>query len=269
MREEGAILVAEMHTVDTLIDEHLRGLSRALVQNRNEDVYAHHRELYLIGQAVIPYISDQLLSYSWRAVKYREQLSLLSGLLSLAHDIDEDSAHEISARIEKKGCEPSVQSIMRSILSFSLDNFVHFSICGVAVYCSKELDRDCQTIVNKLGRWLPAVTEGDLGRIDRIYVVPSCGSHARGTYKPILCAIAIGWDVPSNPLLRWFCLLRVEHTLYHEIGHHVFRHELGQDPDQEEQADDYAGNLVRRNHPLLRGSVRVVAKLVRRQPSAL
>lgn len=256
----------ESDALDTSIEGHLRGLSRALVQDRHADVQARHRELYLIGEAVIPRVSEQLLAYSWKKVKFDEQLILLSGLLSLAHDIDEDAARDISERIEAKGCSPSVRSIMRAILSFSMDNFYSFSVDGIPVYSSKELSESYRTIERKMKRWLIAVPEEDRGRIDRIYVVPSCGTDTRGTYTPILCKIAVLWDVPSNPFLRWFGLLKVEFTLYHEIGHHVHRHEgLGQDLDQEDEANDYARRLSRKRHPVLRAVMPAIAKLLGRQ----
>ena len=45
---------------------------------------------------------------------------------------------------------------------------------------------------------------------------------------------------------------------YHEIGHHVHRHTFGQDPDQEREADQYAANILKKSHPLLRIIVRAV-----------
>jgi hypothetical protein len=248
------------------IEEHLRGLSRALVQKRVKDVYTHHRELYLIGEEVIPRISRQLLAYRWKTVKYKEQLALLAGLLSLALDIDEDGTREIAEKIEAKGCSHAVRSIMRSILSFSLENFVLLRIRGVTIYRARELDEAAEEIENNLTEWLSAVPEGDLDKIDRIYVVPPSSSLWRGSYAPILCKIAIDWDVPPGrfPQLRY--LLRVEHTLYHEIGHHILGHnKLGQDPDQEEEADDYASDLIRENHPFLQAVEAVFKRLSGRQ----
>jgi len=253
--------------VDTSIAKHLRGLSRALAQNRTNDVYTHHRDLYLIGKEVIPHVSDQLLAYSWRTVKFGEQLRLLSGLLSLAHDIDEVAARRIAERIEEKGCSHAVRGIVHSIFSFSLDHFDLFSVEGVSIYRSKELAGVAQTIKSRVTKWLRTVPDRDLDGVDRIYVVPSCGSHARGAYTPVLCTIAIQWDAPANPFSRWFWLLRVEYTLYHEIGHHVRRHnKLGQDPDQEDEADDYAKKLIKKNHPFFR---RVAKVLVRGKGSTL
>lgn len=248
--------------METIINSHLRRLSRALVQHQNEDIYASHRELYLIGEAVIPHVSERLLANSWRKVKFKEQLSLLSGLLGLVHDIDEEAAREIAKRIEREGCDSVVQGIMRSIFSFSLANFERFVAEGVTVHRSKELVEP-RTIERKFTEWLAAVPESDRERIDRIYVVPSCGSDARGTYTPILCKIAVEWDVSSNPFLHWFQFLRVERTLYHEIGHHVHGHRLGQDLDQEEEADDYARALVRRNHPYLWSVVKLVKSIAK------
>jgi hypothetical protein len=51
--------------------------------------------------------------------------------------------------------------------------------------------------------------------------------------------------------MSWMKNIRTEIVLYHEIGHHVHRHTFGEDPDQEREADKYAGRIFANIHPLL------------------
>jgi Zn-dependent protease with chaperone function len=65
--------------------------------------------------------------------------------------------------------------------------------------------------------------------------------------------INLVWDNPSS---RWspMSLLNnfvIESVLYHEIGHHVRRHTLGQDPKQEKEADKYSARIMANSHHLL------------------
>lgn len=77
---------------------------------------------------------------------------------------------------------------------------------------------------------------------------------------PILCKIVVEWDMPFsrfNPVSLLFLFL-IKKTFYHEIGHHAHRHTFGQDPDQEKEADRYAGRLLFKSHPLVMGALKYI-----------
>jgi hypothetical protein len=79
------------------------------------------------------------------------------------------------------------------------------------------------------------------------------GRDKAGSYMPILFTIDLVW---CNPFSRhdpfsWILLQKIERTLYHEIGHHVHRHSIGQIPEQEQEADAYARRLMKIGHPVL------------------
>jgi len=119
-------------------------------------------------------------------------------------------------------------------------------------------------IQTQLENWLYCVPEDDLADISRLYIVrkEDIGKWV-GTYTPVLFKIAVVWDNPyrCNSLrFRLFSLL-TEHTLYHEIGHHVFRHGFGIDADQEREADAYASGIMRENHPLIGHMAKFLGKL--------
>jgi hypothetical protein len=241
------------------IDRHLRALSLGLVQNSGEQIYRAHRELYNLGQNVLPVLEEQILSQSWSEIRHGSQLNLLSGLLSLINDIDEGRAKEVGENIRKAGCSSIVDRRIASITAFTLNEFNNYEIRGLRIFQSKDLVESTR-IKSKLEKWLAMVPKKDIDQIERIYIIPKSNEDYCGTYMPILCSIMVEWDLPVsyyNPL-AWIYFLQIEKTLYHEIGHHFHRHTFGQDAEQEKEADRYAVQLLRQSHPILRGVVRTI-----------
>lgn len=234
------------------VDKTLNNLLRGLAHGSGETIYQNHRDLFEIGVPALAAIESQLMSYEWDGKKVGIEISILTGLLGLVHDIDEKRASEVGAEIRKKGCSKIVDGRIDSILRFTLDEFETFQIRDVEIYQSKKLN-DTKRIRTKMVNWLSMIPESDLEQIERLYLIPEQNLDYRGTYMPILCSIMVEWDITTswfNPL-SYFFLLRIEKTLYHEIGHHVHRHSFGQDPEQEKEADQYAGKILAKNHPIL------------------
>ena len=243
------------------IDKTLNSLLRGLAHNSGETIYQSHRDLFEIGETALPAIEKQLMSYKWNGNKIGVEISILTGLLGLIHDIDEKIANEVGAKIRDNGCSKIVDGRIDSILKFTLDEFNSFRIRNVDIYQSKELS-DSKRIKRKMTKWLSSVPEKNLEEIERMYLIPEQNVDYRGTYMPILCSIMVEWDITTsrfNPL-SYFFLLKIENTLYHEIGHHVHRHPLsqGEDPEMEKEADQYAVKILVKNHPILKRIVRAV-----------
>lgn len=235
------------------VTKSLRTLTRGLAQGSNDEIYKSHRELFMLGEAVIPPVEEQILSQPWDDIKYGEQLNILSGLLSLINDIDEGRARKIGKIIRNRGCSAIVDSRIRSITEFTLNEFESCAILGVNIYISKKLGGQ-NRIKKKMTQWLSMIPPNDIKEVERIYIIPETNEDHRGTYMPILCSIMVEWIIPVsfyNPLSSIF-LIRIEKTLYHELGHHVHRHTFGQDPDQEREANEYAAKILQRSHPSLK-----------------
>jgi hypothetical protein len=235
----------------------LKAFKHVLANDSHHATYKIYRELYQLGESVIPAIEDKLMAYTWDDIKYEMQLKILSGFLSLANDLNEERAREIGEKIREKGCSEGVNASIKSVLNFSLDEFKIYPINGVTIYQSKSLSDETR-IKKKMTTWLSIVPKEDIKEIERLYLIPIDQKHS-GTYMPILCNIMVVWDVSSyyNPL-SYFRLLWIENTLYHEIGHHVHRHTFGQDPEQEKEADRYAADILKKNHPNLRMIVKTL-----------
>lgn len=241
------------------VDKTLNNLLRGLAHGSGETIYQNHRDLFEAGNSALPAIEKQLMSYQWNETKVGIEITMLTGLLGLIHDIDEKRANEVGAEIREKGCSKIVDGRIDSILKFTLDEFEIFKIRNIDIYLSKKLS-DTKRRRVKMAKWLSTVPEGDLNQIERLYLIPEQNADYRGTYMPILCSIMVEWDNTTswfNPL-SYFFLLKIEKTLYHEIGHHVHRHSFGQDPEQEKEADQYAAKIMVKNHPLLKRIVRAL-----------
>jgi hypothetical protein len=127
----------------------IKRLTGALAQKSYKTVYARHRLLVEIGEPVIPLVRDQLLNQSWNDIKYAEQLNVLSGLLSLVDDIDEEQSKKLGLEIVERGCDITVSARIKSILEFTLTGFDRVVIQGVRVYLSKSLAQTAR-IIRKL-----------------------------------------------------------------------------------------------------------------------
>jgi hypothetical protein len=105
-----------------------------------------------------------------------------------------------------------------------------------------------------------------LSEITRLYVVRKSeieSISASGTYTPVLFKIALLWDneFRENSLPFKFFALSTEKTLYHEIGHHFYRHSAAQDrADKEREADNYAYKIMKNQHPYLYLLVKIIGK---------
>ncbi len=236
----------------------LKPFSRALNNGSPKAIHENYRKLYEMGESIIPVIESEILAYKWGNIKYGSQIKILTGLLSLANDINETRAKELGQKLKAEGCNEAVTARINSILEFSLDDFIAYSLFGIDVFQSKDLCFETR-IRKNINKWLSRVSKGDLKNIERLYLIPNDGAHL-GTYQPILCNIMIVWDMPysSHNPLSFLKLLTFEHTLYHEIGHHVHRHTFGQIPSQEKEANRYAAILFKKAHPFLRRFLKTI-----------
>ena len=152
-----------------------------LVQNSGEQIYRAHRELYKLGRNALPAIEEQILGQSWRDIRHGSQLNLLSGLLSLVNDIDEDRAKRVGEEIRKTGCSSIVKKRITSITTFALNEFRAYEIEGTRIFQSRALGNSPH-IKSYMEKWLAIVPKKDMAQIERIYIIPETTEEHRGTY---------------------------------------------------------------------------------------
>jgi len=240
-----------------------------LVQNINEEIYKNSKELYEIGEASLNPLIEAVLAYNWSKIDNKNQMRILTGIVSLINDIDEEACQKTAKVIIEKGCTRAVKQCLNSITAFTLNDYTLNNINGINIYILNKLD-DKKHIENKLNQWLLVVPKEDIEGLDRIYIIPDDEDYSySGTYTPILSYIRLIWknDYPNSFWWKWIDLIRTQKTLYHEMGHHYHEHTLGQDSEQENEADVYANILMRNAHPKLK-FIAKTAKLLglRKQP---
>jgi len=224
-----------------------------LVQNSNKAIFKNYKKLYEIGENSLSPLQEAILPYDWSKIENKSQMRLLSGIVSLINDINEENCREITEKIITKGCTLAVKQCLNSITSFSLNNYISLTINNMQIYVSNDL-KNKKYIKLKLEKWLSVIPEKDLQEIDRIYIIPYHEDYSySGTYIPILSYITLVWDTEENQSFfwKWAESFMVEQTLYHEIGHHKHNHTFGQDHEQEDEADEYARKFMKLNHPYI------------------
>lgn len=243
----------------------LNQLMRGLGHGGMRDTYLGYRALYRIGAAAIPATEELIFQRDWSTLSRPEESRILAALISLIHDIDESESRRIISKINAKGCKPVIRAYLESIASFTLKDFYRYKIHEIDIFESKRIGHR-HRVERRLRNWLSIVPAADLVGIERIYVITfSDDKDYGGKYMPLLCHITLVWREQHYGIgpIAWFFRLFHEHTLYHEIGHHYHDHTFGKDPEQEKQANDYAHQFVRANHPWLIGIGRALAKVVR------
>ena len=226
---------------------------RSLIQNVNEEIYRNSKELYQIGESALTPLIEAILPHDWSKIDNKNQMRLLTGVLSLINDINEEACQKTAKTIIEKGSTRAVKQCLNSITAFTLNDYTLYNKYGINIYILNELN-DINVIENKLEKWLSIVPEKDLQEIDRIYVVPYHEDYSySGTYTPILSYITLVWDTENNQSFfwKWAESFMVEQTLYHELGHHKHNHTFGQDNEQEDEADEYAREFMKLNHPFI------------------
>jgi hypothetical protein len=226
---------------------HLKTLMRGLSQRNLRETYNAYRALYMIGEPAVPQIRESLLKSNWTEIKNAGEAWYVSGLLNLLHDISEAEAERVAGQIISAGCDMGIRRVVESIGSFKQSDYVIYVAHGVTVYEHKGLAD--QAVRSKLIRWLKNIPEEDLAEIERLYVIPPDDRKSMGSYTPTLFNVTLVWLNPfsrRNPL-SWLAFVGIQHTLFHEVGHHFHRHTWGEIPEQEEEANAYANRLLWRS----------------------
>ena len=238
--------------IQNSIEANFKSLSLGLMQPSYAVAFEAHKSLYKIGKPVIPLLKEKLLELEWDNSKYKELSGYVSGLYSLLHDLDEDEADRLSQILISNGCPKHIKAILKSVNQFSVKNYKRYHLKGVEIFEHKLLDAKCE-ISHYLDAWLGNVPESDLRDISRLYVITREKIDASGTYTPAINSIALLWENQFEDKSLSFKLLAlwIEKVLYHEIGHHKYRHKFGTDSDQEKEADSYAFMIMKENHPFL------------------
>jgi hypothetical protein len=248
----------------------LKKLLGAIAHGNHSEAMKAHKTLYKIGSPIIPFATNVLLSLNLSGttssrVKSTVEMRYITGLVSLIHDVDENASKQIAQQLIQIGYGTATRQRLKSILEFTLNDYVQYQIRGVNIFEHKKIKSQF-AIQSRLERWLRNISDDDLREIDRLYIVSrSEAQDYAGRYMPIFYKIEVVWDATGakfNPI-TWLKLIWMEMVLYHEIGHHVPRHSFGQSKEQEDEADNYALRKFLLSRPALYKALKIITKVVK------
>ncbi|MCB1037268.1 MAG: hypothetical protein KDD47_25790 [Acidobacteria bacterium] len=213
-----------------------------------DDLVAHIRAVDA-GPAVLPVIQEALFKIDWSRPTPRGKVGLLTALMLVAHDVDEKVARSISADLTSCGsCHPLFRQRLKSICQLTVENFQEYHVRGLRLFVSRDLL--CRPrVAAYLNDWLEGLPEQDVAGIRRIYIVERKARKFWGEYLRVLSNITLVWRGWNAQSVRE--RLATEYTLYHEIGHHVHRHQGPGSGESEALADSYALSRFAKAHPLI------------------
>ena len=244
-------------------------LMRGIAHDSAKRIYSGYHELYRFGPAAIPELERRIFEADWKTPTRPEATRMQSALVSLLHDIDEARSRDVIDRLLEGDCHPAMRGILNSIRRYDENNFRVYDIHELRVLVAREID-ESEDVPIHMECWLDNVPPEDLKGIERLYVIrrPPKMDFA-GWYMPVLSTITVIWKDPllHEKLFAWINRVAMERTLYHEIGHHFHGHTFGQQPEQEKEANRYADARLRITHPYLIGIVKVLQRILPRQPT--
>lgn len=121
---------------------------------------------------------------------------------------------------------------------------------GVPVHVAKDVPNRAR-VAAEIEKWshTPGLDLDQVARVNVIMQVP--GMDYLGRYNLFFSGIILVWP-GSGAGPEWLGRLIREHVFCHEVGHHACGHiEGGQVTEQEREADDFAGRMMRAAHPVL------------------
>lgn len=249
------------------IKRHIKRLKQGLLTSDREIADQASIRLMGFGDKAAPVVLDELLKIDLQKNISMEAASLISGLVIVLRDLDEDVAESFITDAINQKLNPILHVELERTLRFSINNYRQSNYGNIVLLEERTIDERLNATAY-ICKWLSKLPKGDLIGISRIYIVNEhLDFEYHGTYTPNIANIAIVWDSSIrtfNPL-NWILRFGIKDTLYHEIGHHRFKHTYGQDELQERIANEYSGEQIRRAHPTFRKLVKAINLILGRK----
>ena len=218
--------------------------------------------------AVLPLVAE-LKKIDVCKIEDTREIALVTGLVAILHDLSESAAEEFIVKSLSTKCVPALEINLKSIARHRQSDYRDARINDTPILEHKGINQEYRATAHVL-KWLETVPAAHIENLSKIYLIPAEEWHDfHGYYRPYLNIITLSWRTdyhPRNPVNSILNIDR-ERTLYHEIGHHRFKHqETGQRPEQEEQAERYAREMILKNHrwlAMLSNAVRALRSIFR------
>lgn len=244
------------------IEPAIKRLKQGLMTHNGKLAFSAHLDLFHIGARVAPRLISELDLIDLGDADHSEAASLAVGLAVLLHDIDEAIAVQYIEKALQGECTPSIAGGFKAIIAEGKTRYWKTVAHGVIILEQFGISRSHRPS-RHVAKWLARVPKQRLEGITRLFIVPQKSTDTDlGNYMPHVHVVTVRWRTGlfATYLTPWITNLLHEFVLYHEIGHFHHRHDFGQDPEQEDQANSFAGALFKKNHPFVSSFAKVVGK---------
>jgi len=239
-------------------NDDINGLLRGIATNNIETTRASWRSLLETPEESAAMVCAKLESDAWAEQPRGPAGRFFAVLLALLAEVDASAFAREIERLGKERLHPQHRLTLKVLAVRVSDNPVGELGNGTPVYVSDDIDERSLAFRNVI-RW--SKTPGiDLENITRVDIVArQAHLDYLGLYDLILSGIVLTWPAARmRGAQLWYERMSAEFTFYHEVGHHALGHaEGGTVADQEEEADEYAREAMRKAHPILVPIVRL------------
>ncbi|WP_020591280.1 hypothetical protein [Kiloniella laminariae] len=250
--------------IDLAIQQLKKG---AFIQNSEvtDEVYV---KLYGFGEDAVAPLLQELQKIDLTRLEHKNVLSLISGMSTILHDLDETASCTFITKALEQKCHPAIRQALEIVARFSLDDYRATTLGTIRIFEDKTIDLK-QQASHKVEGWLQNLPAEDQGRISRIYILPERESYDYTTYyRPRFNIITLRWDSyakPDNRILqvifgRGLDFLR-EVGFYQEAGHCHYGH-TEFDKDEKKEARIYGARIMRTLYPKLTSVLRILNKIL-------
>ncbi len=241
------------------LSNNIKILKQGLMSGHPNLVLEALRNIYALGQTAIPAIQSELNSIDLETAERPEITQLMTGLLTLLQDLDENLAQKYIQNVRQLKLPPVIRNSLNIVERYKSQNYSISEYKDIEIYEERHISEKFNATKNVI-KWLSKLPAEDTKGISRIYIIDSKDAlDYLGQHLSILSVITLTWETSFSRyhLMYWTTKFIAERIFYHEVGHHALNHtEPGQVPEQEKEADEYAYKFMRKNHPVFHITVK-------------
>lgn len=231
---------------EKILFQSIQNLKQGLMTNNWAMALKAHAELIRNSEAAIPVVEAEMAAVNLSRLADPGAMAIYLGLSALLRHLDEAKSDHVLDQVLALELHAPLRAALTTIRNTSENHFRCTTWCDIGIWESKSV-RALHNATHHVANWLRSIDRSIVQDIQRIYIItPEQDPEILGSYSPYLFNIALVWTCPNllmnpvAPVIR----LTICKTLFHEIGHHVYRHSDGDEELQELEAELFAHRLL-------------------------